>query len=228
MTGMPNASSNRLSADGGSGAEAERTKRTRPAPLGRGRVHGQHGDDRGNRVDPGDPPLCDQRPESPAAELAVQHQAGPGGQGGEQPDHLGVDVEQREAAVAPVGRGQPVVAGHGGGDVGQLILAQQDALGCPGGPARAQEDPSGPGPPGRAGRAGRGSVSAHAPGPFGPNDLSGGLSTARPGGRPEPESPTAACGRATASTRESSAAGAAGSSGITTRPAARMLTRTVA
>ena len=30
MTGMPNASSNRLRADGGSGAEAERTKRTRP------------------------------------------------------------------------------------------------------------------------------------------------------------------------------------------------------
>ena len=27
------------------------------------------------------------------AELAVDHQAGPGGQGGEQPDHLGVDVE---------------------------------------------------------------------------------------------------------------------------------------
>ena len=65
-----------------------------------------------------------------------------------------------------------------------------------------------------------GSVSAHAPGPFGPNDLSGGLNTTRPGGRPEPESPTAACGRAVASTRESSAAGPAGSSGITTRPAA--------
>ena len=31
MTGMPNASSNRLSTDGGSGAEAERTKRTRRA-----------------------------------------------------------------------------------------------------------------------------------------------------------------------------------------------------
>ena len=30
MTGMPNASSNRLSAEGGSGAEAERMKRTRP------------------------------------------------------------------------------------------------------------------------------------------------------------------------------------------------------
>ena len=29
MTGMPNASSNRRSADGGSGAEADRTKRTR-------------------------------------------------------------------------------------------------------------------------------------------------------------------------------------------------------
>ena len=31
MTGRPDASSNRLSTDGGSGAEAERTKRTRPA-----------------------------------------------------------------------------------------------------------------------------------------------------------------------------------------------------
>ena len=34
---MPNASSNRLSTDGGSGAEAERTKRTRPG-AGRGRL----------------------------------------------------------------------------------------------------------------------------------------------------------------------------------------------
>ncbi len=31
MTGMPNVSSNRLSADGGSGAEAERMKRTADA-----------------------------------------------------------------------------------------------------------------------------------------------------------------------------------------------------
>jgi len=170
MTGMPNASSNRLSADGGSGAEGRADEADPPVRRGRewrcrgrpcrerrggGRVHRQHGDDGGNRVDPGDPLRRNQRPESPAAELAVKHQAGPGGQGREQSDHLGVDVEQREAAVAPVSRRQPVVAGHGGGDMGQLILAQHDALGRPGGPARAQEDPSGPGPPGRAGRADR-------------------------------------------------------------------------
>ncbi len=227
MTGMPNASleppqGRRRQRSGGRTDEAD------PAgPLGRGRVHGQHVDDRGNRVDPGDPLLRDQGPEPPAAELTVQHQAGARGEGRKQSDHLGVDVEQREAAVAPVSRGQPVMAGHGGGDVGQLILAQQDALGCPGGPARAQEDPSEPGPSGR-GHGLAGSVSAHAPGPFGPNDLSGGLNTTRPGGRPSPKSPTAACGRAAASTRESLAAGAPGSSGTTTRPAPRMLTRTVA
>ena len=52
----------------------------------------------------------DQLPEAPAAELAVEHQAGSRREGAEQPDHLGVDVEQGQAAVAPVGRGQPVVA----------------------------------------------------------------------------------------------------------------------
>ena len=79
----------------------------------------------------------------------------PGGQGAEQPDHLGVDVEQGQAAVAPVGRGQPVVRGHGTGHVHQLILAQQDALGCAGRPARAQEDPAA-GPAGGAGGTGAG------------------------------------------------------------------------
>ena len=35
-----------------------------------------------------------------------------------------------------------MVGGHGGGDVSQLIFTQQDALGRPGRPARAQEDPA--------------------------------------------------------------------------------------
>jgi len=65
----------------------------------------------GHRVDPGDLPCLDQLPEPAPAELAVDHQAGPGGQGREQPDHLGVDVEQRQAAVASVSGGQPVVPG---------------------------------------------------------------------------------------------------------------------
>ena len=61
----------------------------------------------------------------------------------EQPDHLGVDVEQRQAAVTAVGRGQPVVRGHGRRprDI-SCSSPQQDALGRPGGPARAQEDPA--------------------------------------------------------------------------------------
>ncbi len=180
----------------------------------------------GTGVDPGDPLLFDLLPEPVAAELAVQHQAGARGQGREQSDHLGVDVEQRQTAIAAVSREQPVVAGHAGSDVAQLVLAQQDALGCPGGSARAQVDP--PGPPGRAGRMTARRAAGLEPGPFGPNDPSGGRSTARPGGRPSAESDTAAAGRAAASTRDSSAAGAAGSSGTTTRPAPRMLTRAVA
>ena len=111
-----------------------------------GRIHGQDRDDRGHRVDPGDLPGPDQLPEAAPAELAVDHQAGPGGQGAEQPHHLGVDVEQREAAVPAVGRGQPVVRGDGTGHVHQLVLAQQDALRRPGGPAGTQEDPAKPGP----------------------------------------------------------------------------------
>ena len=87
----------------------------------------------------------DQLPESVPAELAVQHQACARGQGREQSHHLGVDVEQRQTAVAAIRREQPVVVGHARGDVAQLILAQQDALGRPGGPARGQEDPAGPG-----------------------------------------------------------------------------------
>src|SRR6266699_312654 len=115
---MPDASSNRLSTDGGS--------RTDEADASGGPdrgAHGQHRDDRGNRVNPADPPLFDQLPESVAAELAVQHQAGTRGQGREQSDHLGVDVEQRETAVAAICRGQPVMTGYADGDVAQLILA---------------------------------------------------------------------------------------------------------
>ena len=151
MTGMPNASSNRLSAEGGSGAEAERMKRTRPG--GRVASGGAEGGSMASTVMMAGTALIQvircaaisaQNPRR--LNFAVEHQAGPGGQGREQSDHLSVDVEHREAAVAPVGRRQPVVAGHGCGDMGQLILAQQDALGRPGGPARAQEDPAGPGP----------------------------------------------------------------------------------
>ena len=107
-----------------------------------GGIHGQDRDDRGHRVDPGDLPCLDQLPEAAPAELAVDHQAGSRGQGAEQPDHLGVDVEQGQAAVAAVGRGQPVVRGDRTGHVHQLTLTQQDALGRPGRPARAQEDPA--------------------------------------------------------------------------------------
>ena len=196
MTGMPDASSNRLQhrrrqRSGGRTDEADP-----PGGRDRGRVHGQHGDDRGNRVDPGDPLLFDQLPESVAAELGFQYQACTRGEGREQSDHLGVDVEQGQAAVAAVRWGQPMMAGHARGDVAQLILAQADALGRPGGSARAQEDP--PGPDSRDAPSGMTARSAAGlgPGPFGPNDLSGGRSTARPGGRPSAESDTAASGRA--------------------------------
>ena len=74
----------------------------------RRRVHRQDRDDRGNRVDPGDPALRDQLPEAAAAELAVDREVRPRAQGGEQPDHLGVDVEQRQRAVATVVAGEPV------------------------------------------------------------------------------------------------------------------------
>ena len=143
MTGMPNRFSNCRSDEGGSGGGG----RPDETDAARGRypagIPGQDGDDRGDRVDPGDLLLLDHRPEAPRAEPAVQHQAGPRGQGGQQPDHLGVDVEQREAAVAAVGRRQPVVDGHARGDVRELAVAEQDALGRAGAPARAQEDPPG-------------------------------------------------------------------------------------
>jgi hypothetical protein len=135
---MPKTSSNRRIAEAGSGAEAGQRAR-----AARGRVQGQHGDDGRHRVDPGDLLLLDQRPEAPAAELAVHHQAGPGGQGGQQADHFGIDVKQRQAAVAAVGGGEPVVRGHARRDVPQLVLGQQDALGGPGRPAGAQVDPAG-------------------------------------------------------------------------------------
>ena len=40
-----------------------------------------------------------------------------GGEGREQSHHLGVDVEQRQTAVTAIRREQPVVVGHGRGDV---------------------------------------------------------------------------------------------------------------
>ncbi len=103
-------------------------------------LHGQDGDDGRNGVDPGDLLFLDHGPEPAAAELAVQHQAGLCGQGGEQPHHLGVDVEQRETAVATVGRGQPVVDRHARGHVRQLTVTEQDPFGRAAGPAGAQED----------------------------------------------------------------------------------------
>jgi hypothetical protein len=57
---------------------------------------------------------------------------------GKQPDHLGVDVEQGQAAVAAVGQGHPVVRGDRAGHVHQLILTEQDALGRPGRPGSGE------------------------------------------------------------------------------------------
>ncbi len=89
---MPNVSSNRRSAEGASGAEAERMKRTRPCVATGGTmarmvmIAGTALIQLICRVS-----ISSQKPRR--AELAVDHQAGPGGQGGEQADHLGVDVE---------------------------------------------------------------------------------------------------------------------------------------
>ena len=174
MTGMPNAPSNRRSAEGGSGAEADRTKRTRAGGRAAGGSAARIVMMAGTALIQVISCSSIHRPESAAAEPAVQHQAGPRGQGRQQPHHLGVDMEQREAAVAAVGRRQPVVDGHARGDVAQLTVAEQDALGRAGGPARAQEDPPAGGGADEGGAAG----------------LPGGASTGRPVARSS--SPTTA------------------------------------
>ena len=88
------------------------------------------------------PLLADQLPEAAPAELAVEREVRPGPEGGEHADHLGVDVEEGQRAVAAVAPAEPVALDHAGGHVRQLPFAQQDSLRRPGGPAGAEEDPA--------------------------------------------------------------------------------------
>ncbi len=73
--------------------------------------------------------LDDPPPESPPVEARVQHHRAARDQGGEQPHHLGVDVEQRQRAETDVGTGEGVVAGHRVRDVAELRLSQEDLFG---------------------------------------------------------------------------------------------------
>ncbi len=88
MTGKPNASSNRLSAEGGTGAEAERMKRTRPGAQVASA--GAAGGSMASTVMMAGTALIQV---IRCAAISAQN-----------PRRL----EQREAAVAPVGRRQPV------------------------------------------------------------------------------------------------------------------------
>ena len=57
-------------------------------------------------------------------------------------DHLGVDVEQGQRAVAAIAPAEPVAFDHARGHVRQLPFAEQDPLRRPGRPAGAQKDPA--------------------------------------------------------------------------------------
>ena len=67
--------------------------------------------------------VADQLPEAAPAELAVEREVRPRPEGGEHADHLGVDVEEGQRAVAAVGGGEPVAVDHARRHVRQLFLA---------------------------------------------------------------------------------------------------------
>ena len=113
-------------------------------PDGNG-LRGQDGQDRGHGVDPGHVAGGGVLPESVPPEPAADQQRRAGLQAGQQRDDLGVDVEQRQRAEAPVGRGEPVVPGHGAGHVQQPVLGQLHRLGSAGGTGRQEQHRSRPG-----------------------------------------------------------------------------------
>ena len=72
----------------------------------------------------------------------VEHEAGARNEAGEQGDHLGVDVEQRQGVESPLPRTQPVVIGDRPRVVKKPVHRQWDQLGRPGGARRGQQCPA--------------------------------------------------------------------------------------